>query len=386
MRASRVSLTVLIAAALLPAAAREHRRPHRVRQPTASVEVPAPPPAQADVEERELAAARVAAAARVQAADAETDQVATQLDALSKRRAELQDQLAARAAATAPLLPLAERMRLDPAETLLATGLPPHAALHGMLVLRGLARQLEREAEALRAEQDEVDRLSREMAAAAPRLRAAQAVQAAQAAALDQSLAEARERRAAREAADAAAQAQIRAAEQAAQQAKKAATVGGAVERLAAVQRREAPPARAPKHEAALARQVGPGTLAIPVAGRVVRGWGDPTEAGPAGGLTYRAAPQARVVSPCSGRVAFAGPFRSFGLLLIVDCGGGYAVVVAGFDHLDAQVGEAVQVGEPVGLMPAWNPEAPGSRPGLYVELRKDGERVDPSPFLKGRG
>ncbi len=125
--------------------------------------------------------------------------------------------------------------------------------------------------------------------------------------------------------------------------------------------------------------------FAVPVSGRVVRGWGDPTDAGPAGGITFRAAPQARVVSPCTGRVAFAGPFRSFGLLLILDCGRSYNAVMAGFARLDAQVGRSVQVGEPVGVMPPWDPQAPGSRPGLYVELRKNGQRLDPSPFLKVR-
>ncbi len=286
-----------------------------------------------------------------------------------------------RAAAMAPLLPIAERMRLDPAEALLGAEVPPDAALHGLLVLRGLARRLEREAEALRARQDEMDHLSHEIAATVPRLRAIQATQTAQAAALDQALADARERRAKQDAADPAARAVQRAAEQAAQRATEAATVSAALERLAVARHRD--PAQA------LARQDIGGWaahLAIPVAGRVIRGWGDPTEAGPAEGITFRAAPQARVVSPCAGRVAFAGPFRSFGLLLILDCGKSYNVVMAGFASLDAQVGRFVQAGEPVGVMPPWDPQAPGSRPGLYVELRKNGQRVDPSPFLNVRG
>jgi septal ring factor EnvC (AmiA/AmiB activator) len=355
MRAARARITLLLAAVSLPGAAAEH----------------------------DLAAARIAAAARLQSIEADADKAATQLDDLSRQRADLQAQLAARAAAIAPLLPLAERMRLDPAEALLAGEVPPEAALHGLLVLRGLARRLEREAEALRSKQGEVERLSREIAAVAPRLRAAQAAQEVQAAALDQALAKARERRARRDAADSAAQAAQREAEQAAQRAAEAATVSGALDRLAVARHREPARTQAARQEAKAAPPTG---LATPVAGRVVRGWGDPTDAGPAQGLTFRAAPQARVVSPCAGRVAFAGPFRSFGLLLILDCGRSYNVVMAGFDRLDAQVGRRVQEGEPVGVMPPWNPQAPGSRPGLYVELRRNGQRVNPSPLLNVRG
>jgi len=382
MRA-RPSVRLLLAAALLPGGAAG--RGHHLSRPAghAAAET-SPSPAPRNAEDRGLAAARVAAAAKLQAVEMDADAAATQLDALSRRRAELASQLAARAAALAPLLPLAERLRLDPAEALVAAEVPPDQALHGLLVLRGLARRLEREAEALRTEQAEVDRLSREIGAAVPRLRAAQSAQAAQAAALDQSLAEARERRARESATDATTQATRHAAEQAAQRATEAATVGGALERLSVPRRRE--PVATPALPGAPGLEGGTAHLAIPVAGRVVQGWGDPTDAGPAGGLTYRAPPQARVASPCAGRVAFAGPFRSFGLLLIVDCGKGYDVVMAGFERLDAQVGQPVQAGEPVGVMPPWNPQAPGSRPGLYVELRKDGQRVDPAPFLRGRG
>ena len=52
-----------------------------------------------------------------------------------------------------------------------------------------------------------------------------------------------------------------------------------------------------------------------------------------------------------TGRVAFAGPFRSFGVLLIIDCGGGYHFVLAGLDRLDAEAGSRLLAGEPVGVL-----------------------------------
>jgi septal ring factor EnvC (AmiA/AmiB activator) len=122
------------------------------------------------------------------------------------------------------------------------------------------------------------------------------------------------------------------------------------------------------------------------VAGTVVRAWGAPTDAGPATGISYQAAPNARVVSPCGGRVVFAAPFRSYGRLLIVDCGGGYHAVLAGLDRLDVAVGRRVEMGEPVGVMGDWNPAGNGGRPALYVELRRDGQPVDPGPWLRAKG
>ena len=122
------------------------------------------------------------------------------------------------------------------------------------------------------------------------------------------------------------------------------------------------------------------------MAGTIVRSWGDATEGGPATGISYRAPPAARVVAACSGRVAFASPFRSYGLLLIVDCGGGYHAVLAGFARLDVKVGQAVAAGEPVGVMPSWEPGASGNRPALYVELRRAGQPVNPAPWLKASG
>lgn len=136
-----------------------------------------------------------------------------------------------------------------------------------------------------------------------------------------------------------------------------------------------------------MAAGTGPaGQLQPPVIGVVVKGWGEATDGGPSTGISYYAPPGARVISPCAGRVVFADNFRSYGLLMIVDCGGGYHVVLAGFERLDVRLGQRLLAGEPVGVMPSWEPGSTAHRPSLYVELRRGGQPVNPAPWLRSSG
>ncbi|HVB69163.1 MAG TPA: peptidoglycan DD-metalloendopeptidase family protein [Acetobacteraceae bacterium] len=360
--------------------------------------------AAAAAEEQRLAEQRVAAAARLQQTEGATEAAATRMDDLQRRRREAAAKLAARAEAMQPLLPVIERLSLYPAETLLAVPAAPEQTLRGIIVLQGLARQLQRESAALRRAQAALDAAAAAVQRETPKLAAAEAAQQQEAAALDQQIAAAQ---ADRQQADADADA---AAARAADQAARAATLRTMLVTLGARRHAEAASARedalratrekhvaeaeaAHKREAALGRPFGGGTLAAaatprgqltaPVAGTVFRSWGDPTDAGPATGISYHAAPAARVVSPCAGRVEFAAPFRSYGLLLILDCGGGYDAVLAGLERLDAKAGQDVRSGEPVGVMPNWEPGGGSSRPSLYVELRHGGQPVNPAPWLK---
>jgi septal ring factor EnvC (AmiA/AmiB activator) len=345
--------------------------------------------AAATAEARRLSEERIVAAARLRQAEAATAEAAARMDALAAQRRRAQAELEARAETLQPLLPLIERLALYPAETLLAVPAPPEDTLRGLLVLRGLAAQVGRDALALRHEQTRLAAAGEAMAAEAPRLAAALARQQAEAAALDRQIAAAVAGR--RDAEGDAAAAARRAAENAA----RAESLRGMLTELEAQHRaqqaRAANAAARAEHrkpiEAAAAGAAPPrGLLVVPVAGAVVRAWGDATEGGPAMGLSYQPPPAARVVSPCRGRVAFAARFRSYGLLLIVDCGGGYHAVLAGFERLDVKVGQDVLAGEPVGVMPAWQPGAVGNRPTLYVELRRDGQPVNPAPWLRATG
>ena len=71
---------------------------------------------------------------------------------------------------------------------------------------------------------------------------------------------------------------------------------------------------------------------------------------------------------------------------MILDAGAGYHVVLAGMDRISVSVGQFVLTGEPVAVMGA-NPQVAAiattstSQSVLYVEFRKDGAPIDPSPW-----
>ncbi len=382
--------------------------------------------AQAAAEVLRLAYERADAAAKLRLAEAATADAAARIDALAARRRDAEQRLRLRAEAMQPLLPLIERLSLYPAETLLAVPAPPESALRGVLVLQSLSRQLEAEAEALRRDQAEVDAAAEALQQEAPRLAEAEAAQKREGDALDRAIAGAHAAQAAAEgqAEQAASQAeaaaarmdslrsalaaleaqrradeakaredaaraerQKRAAEAQAERERSAEAAQTARERAAeaqAAREREAVAAH-PAAAGSIAAGAGPsGQLQPPVIGVVVKGFGEETDGGPATGVSYHAPPGAHVISPCGGRVVFANTFRSYGLLLIVDCGGGYHVVLSGFDRLDVKLGQSIVSGEPVGVMANWEPGTTTHRPALYVELRHDGQPINPAPWLRG--
>lgn len=177
---------------------------------------------------------------------------------------------------------------------------------------------------------------------------------------------------------------EIGAARRAAEDARRAAEAGAQAlrDRFAAAAR---DPARlAPKLPFAETR----GVLPLPASGQVLRAFGAPDGGGgTTRGVAMATRARAIVTAPADGWVSFAGPFRSYGRLLILNAGDGYYLLLAGMDQIDVEVGQFVLAGEPVAVMgtgPSASPP-PGmpatSDPVLYVEFRKDGGSIDPGPW-----
>lgn len=112
-----------------------------------------------------------------------------------------------------------------------------------------------------------------------------------------------------------------------------------------------------------------------PVQGEIITQWGQKTESGPATGITYRAPSAAPVYAPCSGRLLFRGDFRSFGPMVILDCGHNQRFVMAGFGQITASTQHPIRQHSSLGIMPSQG----GS---LFVQFRRGTTVANPLPFL----
>jgi murein hydrolase activator len=118
------------------------------------------------------------------------------------------------------------------------------------------------------------------------------------------------------------------------------------------------------------------GRMVVPAAGEMVGNFGSDSSKG----LTFATRPGAEVVAPFDGRVLFAGAFRGYGQILIIGHGDGYHSLVAGLDRIDSAVGQWLVAGEPIGRM-----SADEAKPRLYLELRHNGQPINPLPWLATR-
>jgi septal ring factor EnvC (AmiA/AmiB activator) len=129
------------------------------------------------------------------------------------------------------------------------------------------------------------------------------------------------------------------------------------------------------------------GTLPLPVNGARIKEFGAADGlGGTEKGVSIAARPGGQITAPCDGWVVYAGPFRNYGQLLILNAGGGYHVLLAGMERISVDLGQFVLTGEPVAVMgddarSAVDKAGGASQPVLYVEFRKDGVPVDPSPW-----
>jgi septal ring factor EnvC (AmiA/AmiB activator) len=128
--------------------------------------------------------------------------------------------------------------------------------------------------------------------------------------------------------------------------------------------------------------------LSLPATGRVVKGFGSADEfGGTEKGVSLATRPGAVVSTPTDGWVAFSGPYRTYGQILIINAGSGYYIVLAGMKMVNVTPGQFILAGEPVATMGDGSVRTAAAislgaaEPILYVEFRKDGTAVDPTPW-----
>ncbi len=132
--------------------------------------------------------------------------------------------------------------------------------------------------------------------------------------------------------------------------------------------------------------------LDLPVAGDVLRFFGEDDGTGhPAQGITVAAGAGLVVTAPADGWIMFAGPFRSYGQMVILNAGENYHIVLSGMDAVTAKQGQFVVAGEPIGQMGEKRVASAAvlnlvtDRPTLYIEFRKDGKPVDSLPWWSAK-
>ncbi len=292
-----------------------------------------------------------------------------QLKRLNAREVALTAEIGANRAQLTRLLSALQLMTREPPPPLLVSPKRANEAVRAAILMRAVEPVLQSRAEALARQAAEIAKLRRETALQGERLftaeseladrRAAIERLAHQKGALEQSL-NPTDDRAVREAA------------------RRAPDPAALVHDLDA-QTRAVSPAATPGSAGATP---GDGHLIQPVAGQLVRHWGE--RAGGrvrSQGVAWATEPQAQVRAPAGGRVDYAGPLKGWGQIVVLRMSDQIRIVLTGLDRLDTATGRSVAAGEPIGTMgQARNPP-----PEVYLELRRDGAPIDPSRWLDAR-
>ena len=328
----------------------------------------------------------VAVAARIQQAEAEIATEEANLRLIDRQRAQLRARLSER---QRPLLRLTAALQRLSRRPLMVALLRPGSvrdAMHMRALLETMLPEVARRTAALRAEIARAHVLHQQALAVEQALKGETANLNARRATL--ATLETRQRLAARDvsgSADREAERALALAEQARDlgvlvtELDKSASLREQLARLPGPVMRPARPAQAQVGPQEVTPS-GPALLAgymLPVSGRLVSGFADTSRgSAPSRGLSIVARAGAQVVAPAAGRVSFAGPYPGFGQIVIISHLGGWTSLITGLAQVDARVGDNLLAGAPLGIA------GPG-RPVLNLELRKDGQPVNPLDQLR---
>jgi septal ring factor EnvC (AmiA/AmiB activator) len=322
------------------------------------------------------------------------EDISARLDGLRSQQETIRKSLVARRGVLAEVLGALERMGVSPPPAILVKPEDALSSVRSAILLGAVVPDLRAETEVLVGDLKELSRVAKSIDIERGRLVAKVADQTAEKKRLSLLLDEKDKLQQRSEAALADERAK------AADLAKKAGSVkeliAGLESQIESVRKAEAEAASRPAPEghrlAATPFAAMQGHMLLPVTGSIEKHYGedDGTGSSMQGDMLITQS-GAIVTAPADGIVLYAGPFRSYGQLLILDAGDGYHVVLAGMDRISVSLGQSVLAGEPVGLMGEARVASAASfggenaGPDLYVEFRKDGKPIDPSPWWMER-
>ena len=321
----------------------------------------------------------VTAARTIQDHEAAVSSLEVRLARLGREEAEKTSGLSRRRGQFTRVMMALERLALIPPEALIVQPLSPSDTVRGAILLRAAMPEIERRADWLRQElaglqhaRRQIDARRRELAAASATLkekRGRLALLVAKKKVLKQKAKDrsrSAERRVKALAGEAKSLRQLLARLDEERRAR------------AARQAPDGPPPGGDMRPITGAR----GKLPFPAVGRLVGRYGQATKNGlKRKGISIQTRPDAQVVAPYDGRVVYADAFRGYGRLLIIEHGEGYHSLLAGLTRIDTVIGQWVLAGEPVGVMGRLGKE----KRTLYVELRREGQPINPLPWLAAR-
>lgn len=327
----------------------------------------------------------VAAAHTIQEREAEIADLEVRLAEVERQAAAKTARLRERRGQFSQVLVALERLARYPPAALIAHPLTPAETVRGAILLRAAVPQIEQRAGRLRDELEDLSRTRKTIAARRADLADATAALATERSHLDDLLAK---KMALKRQTDAESRKVAQHIQALAREAKDLRDLLArlekdrvAREKQAAAHRPDKPAATTPSRPEFSMRRAR-GKLPFPAVGRIVGFYGQTTDTGlTRRGITIETAPGAQVVAPHEGKVVFAGLFRGYGQLLIIEHGEGYHTLLAGLVRIDSVIGQSVLAGEPVGVMGRQD----NGKPTLYVELRRNGQPINPLPWLAAR-
>lgn len=334
----------------------------------------------------------VAAAKAIQDHEAELSRLEAELAVLVREEAAMGGQLSGRRVQHARVLSAIERLARRPPATLIAESMPPGDIVRSAILLRSAVPAIQAQARRLNDELGALAQTRHEKTARREALDAETARFESERARLTTLVTAYRDMKRRTDAENRAARDRVRVLAGEAQSLREL-LVRLAEERRERESRAKAEREQAEVREPAAAGESPPraaappitkarGSLTFPAAGQVVGLYGQATESGLSRkGIIIRTRDEAQVVAPYDGLVVFADGFRGYGQLLIIEHGEGYHFLLAGLSRIDTETGQRVVAGEPVGLMGRETEAAPT----LYMEFRRDGQPINPLPWLAAR-